>query len=160
MRRRQFLGLLVSAGASLPLAVHAQEAGRTYRLGFLVPSGRNSPPIMAFFDELRRNGFIEGRNLIVLSGGFEVRDDQVASTVAALVEAAPDAIVASGIRFGDSLQRATRMIPIVAMSEDMLVDGLVASLSRPEGNTTGISILSPELELCRRLGDEIDQAAW
>ena len=148
MKRRQFIGLLLvgaAAAMAAPPRGHAEEPSRTYRLGFVIPSGRDAPPIVAFFDELRRKGFIEGQNLSVVPGGFNVRDDQATDVAEALVKAAPDVIVSSGIPTR-ILQRATRTIPIVAMSEDMLADGLVASLARPEGNTTGISILSPELD--------------
>jgi putative ABC transport system substrate-binding protein len=148
MNRCQFVGLLlVGAAAAMaePPRGHAQEPSRTYHLGFVIPSGRDAPPIMVFFDELRRNGFIEGQNLSVVPGGFNVRDDQVAGVAEALVKAAPDVIVSSGVPTR-ILQRASRTIPIIAMSEDMLADGLVASLARPEGNTSGISILSPELD--------------
>ena len=70
MRRRQFLGL-ASGAAAWPLAVRAQEVGRTYRIGFLTPVGR--PAYGAFFDELRLNGFIEGRNLEVAPEGSVFR---------------------------------------------------------------------------------------
>src|SRR5262249_10913292 len=142
VKRRDFI-TLIGGAAAWPLAARAQEPSRTYHLGFVVPSGRDAPPIMAFFDELRRNGFIEGQNLSVVEGGFNVREDQAAGVVEALVKTAPDVIVSSGMPTR-ILQRATRTIPIVAMSEDMLADGIVASLARPEGNTTGVSILSPE----------------
>ena len=64
MRRRKFITLLGGA-AAWPLAAGAQQAGRTYRLGCLFPPPRDDPPNMAFFDELRRRGFIEGQNLTV-----------------------------------------------------------------------------------------------
>src|SRR5262245_51185484 len=72
MRRREFIRLLggAASGAALALAARAQEAGRTYRLGFLLPSPRQIPPVDALFDELRLNGFIEGKNLVVVPGGF------------------------------------------------------------------------------------------
>jgi len=73
MKRRQFITLLGGA-AAWPRAVRAQEAGRTYRLGFLLPSARQTPVVEAFFDELRLNGFIEGKNLAVVPGGFESTD--------------------------------------------------------------------------------------
>jgi hypothetical protein len=74
-----------------PLAARAQENGRTYRLGILLPSARNSTAVEAFFDELRLNGVVEGKNLVVVAGGFEAT---AAERAAALVNAAPDAIVA------------------------------------------------------------------
>jgi putative ABC transport system substrate-binding protein len=145
MRRREFLGVLGGAAAIWPIAAQSQEAGRTYRVGFLIPSPRSSPPVAAFLDELRINGFIEGQNVEVLFGGFAVRDDQLAALAAALVKAAPDAIVAGPELPLRALQNATRTVPLVGMSEDLVTEGLVASLARPGGNTTGISLLSPEL---------------
>jgi putative ABC transport system substrate-binding protein len=66
MKRREFIKL-VGCAAAWPLAARAQELGRTYRIGFLLPSNRQSEPVLAMFDELRLNGFIEGQNLMVVS---------------------------------------------------------------------------------------------
>src|SRR5438067_11853338 len=93
MRRREFISFLGNA-AAWPLAARAQEPGRTCRLGFLNPSPRHAGPMLALFDVLRLNGFIEGQNLEVLPGGFEVGNDNLAELAAALVRAAPDAIIA------------------------------------------------------------------
>jgi hypothetical protein len=60
MIRREFITLLGGAAAAWPLAARAQEVARTYRLGFLLPTARQSSPVEAFFDELRINGFVEG----------------------------------------------------------------------------------------------------
>jgi hypothetical protein len=76
MRRREFIALLGGA-ATWSLAARAQDAGRTYRIGFLLPSPRNSPAVVAMFDQLRLNGFVEGQNLIVIPGGFGVPNDQI-----------------------------------------------------------------------------------
>ena len=148
MRRREFISLLGGAAASAtwPRAASAQEAGRTYRLGFLIPVERQAPAVVAFFDELRLNGFIEGHNLTLVPGGFEVRNEQITELVAAMVKAAPDAIVSGGDLTTRALQQATRTLPLIGMTDNMVAAGLVASLSRPGGNTTGISLLSPELE--------------
>jgi hypothetical protein len=64
MRRREFIALM-GASSTWPFAALAQEPGRTYRLGFLEPAlvDRKAPTSMAFFNELRRLGFVEGRNL-------------------------------------------------------------------------------------------------
>ena len=71
MRRREFLGVIGSfASVAWPIAAHTQEAGRIYRLGFLTARPRAIPEYDAFFDELGRNGFIEGQNLIVDARGF------------------------------------------------------------------------------------------
>jgi putative tryptophan/tyrosine transport system substrate-binding protein len=92
VKRRDFIALIGGAAAAWPLAARAQQAGRSYRLGILAPSGPGAPPIVAFFDELRRSGFIEGQNLTVIPGGLGIRDDQNAEFAAALVKAAPDVI--------------------------------------------------------------------
>jgi len=148
LKRREFITLLGGAAAAWPLAAHPQEAGRTHRLGFMVPLSPDAPSIVAFFDELRLAGFIEGQNLFVVPGGFDVdvRDVRLAERAAALVKAAPDVIV-SGADLGTrALQQATRTIPLIGMTEDMVAAGFVKSLARPGGNITGISILSPELD--------------
>jgi putative ABC transport system substrate-binding protein len=145
VRRRTFITLLGGA-AAWPVAARAQEAGRIYRLGFLIPSGRDTPALLAFLDELRLNGFVEGQNLVVVPGGFAVPNDQLAQRAAVMVEAAPDAIVGGPELQLRALQAATRSIPLIGMNEDMVGTGMVASLARPGGNTTGISLLSPELD--------------
>ena len=146
MKRRTFITLLGGATAAWPLAARAQEAGRTYRLGFLLPTARQAPQVEAFVDVRRLNGFVEGKNLVVIPGGFEATDDNLAERAAALINAAPDAIVAGPAPPLRALQAITRSVPLVGMSEDMVGEGLVASLARPGGNITGISLLSPELD--------------
>jgi putative tryptophan/tyrosine transport system substrate-binding protein len=143
--RREFITLLGGA-AAWPVEGHAQEVTRIYRLGAVIPVARNTPAIEAFFDEMRLFGFIEGKNLAVLPNGFAVRNDELAERAKALVEAAPDVIISGPDNYTRVLQRATHTIPLVAMTEDMLRAGFVASLARPSGNITGISLLSPELD--------------
>jgi len=73
LKRREFITLLGGAAVAWPLMSQAQEAGRTYRLGVLVPTvSRQSPAVLALLDELRRNGFVEGQNLTLVFRGFEV----------------------------------------------------------------------------------------
>jgi ABC-type uncharacterized transport system substrate-binding protein len=144
MRRRDFIALLGGAATTWPFAARAQQAGRTYRIGFLTPAPRKA--YVAFFDELRLNGFIEGQNLEVVPGGFGVRSDQISEFAAALVKITPDAIVAGPEPPLRALQAMTQTIPLLSMVEDMVAAGLVSSLSRPGGNTTGISLMSPSLD--------------
>ena len=145
MKRRQFLcGLCVAV--AWPYAGQAQELGRIYRVGFLVPAGREVPATVALLDELRANGFIEGQNLSVVPSGFNIRTDDIAEGVAALIKANPDVIVAGPELYVRALSKATKTIPLVSMSEDLIGEGLATSLSRPGGNVTGISLLSPELD--------------
>jgi hypothetical protein len=126
--------------------VRAQEPGRNYRIGFLTGNPREAAPHIAFFDELRMSGFIDGQNLAVIAGGFGVRNEQVSAAAAAIVQSAPDAIVSAGPVATRAAQAATKTIPILATSDDMVGGGLVPSLRRPGGNTTGVSLLAPELD--------------
>jgi putative ABC transport system substrate-binding protein len=146
MRRREFITLVAGTAATWPNLSQAQVPGRIYRIGFLVPTSRESPTVIVFFDELRLNGFVEGQNLNVVPGGFGVPNDQIANVAESLVAASPDVINAGPELPLRTLQKITHTIPLVGISEDMVAAGLVTSLSRPGGNITGISLLSPELD--------------
>jgi putative tryptophan/tyrosine transport system substrate-binding protein len=145
MRRRQFITLLGGA-ATWSLAAHAQESGRTYRLGVLSLAPRNAPWNTVLLDALKLDGFIAGQNLTVDDQGFSLRLDQLAEHASAIVEAKVDLIFCGGDPAVLAAQHATREIPIVANAEDMVGSGFVASLANPGGNTTGVSLLSSELD--------------
>ena len=145
MRRREFIALF-GASVAWPFAAMAQQAGRTYRLGGLSANPRNIPAFVAMFDELRRQGFIEGQNLTVEWRSYRARIDQVPEFVAELVNAHVDVIYVGGHPGIRAAQQATATIPILGITQDMVGQGLVNSLARPDGNTTGISILATELD--------------
>jgi putative ABC transport system substrate-binding protein len=142
MNRREFIAATGSV-ALWPLTAHAQEAGRIYRLGLLIPATRVS--IEPFFDELRINGFVEGQNLVV-TGRYSVRAEQIAESVAALVKTEPEVILCGPESYLRVIQPLTRTIPLDSMSEDLVGEGFAASLAKPGGNVTGVSLLSPELD--------------
>jgi putative tryptophan/tyrosine transport system substrate-binding protein len=96
VRRREFIALAGSAAVAWPFAAMAQEAGRTYRLGFVSAAPRDEAWYTAFFEELRGLGFVEDQNLTVIPGGFGVRNELLSELAASLVRAAPDAIIAAG----------------------------------------------------------------
>jgi putative ABC transport system substrate-binding protein len=144
MRRREFLSVLGSA-AVWPLAARAQEPGRTYRLGDLHLSPRNALYNVALFDAVKPDGFIDGKNLVVDDRGFGLRVDQLADHALAVVKAEVDLIVCSGDPCVRAAQQATKTLPILGLAEDMVRSGFVASLAKPGGNTTGVSILTSEL---------------
>ena len=124
----------------------AQEAGRTYRLGYLSLAPRNEPWNTVLFDALKLDGFVAGQNLTVDDRGFGLRVDQLAEHASAIVEAKVDVIICGGDPPARAAQQATKEIPIVAVAEDMVGSRFVASLAKPGGNTTGVSILSSELD--------------
>ncbi len=150
MRRREFITLVGGAAAALsilrPRATRAQEPGRNYRLGGVHTSPRNAPHHVALFEELRRAGFIEGQNLAVDGHGYGLRTERFEEHAAELVKAQVDVILAGGDAAVRAAQRATTVIPILALTDDMLGQGFVRSLAKPGGNTTGVSILASELD--------------
>jgi ABC-type uncharacterized transport system substrate-binding protein len=146
VKRREFITLLGGvAGLVTPFFARAQET-RIYRLGVLNTQARHAPNFVAFFDELRQLGFIEGRNLIVDGRGYAARTEQFSKVAIDLVTDKVDAIVSGGPAATRAAQQATRTIPILAILDDMVAAGLVASLAHPGGNTTGISVLATELD--------------
>jgi putative tryptophan/tyrosine transport system substrate-binding protein len=144
MRRRKFIAL-ISASVAWPFAALAQQPGRTYRLGGIFSVPRNAPPFVALLDELRRLGFIVGQNLTVEWRSYGSRTDLIPEFAAELVKAHFDVIYAGGNPGIRAVQQATATIPIVGVAEDMVGEGLVNSLARPGGNTTGVSFLATEL---------------
>ena len=127
MRRREFIALM-GASVAWPFAAMAQQAGRTYHLGCLLPSPPNE--YVAFFDGLRRRGFIEGQNLTVEYRAYGQHVDLIPQYAAELVKARVDVIVGSGDEAVRAIQQATKTIPIVAIGADLLGSGLVTSLAR------------------------------
>src|SRR5262245_2347222 len=146
MRRRKFITLIGGAAAAWPLDPHAQEPGRTYRLGSLHLSPRDAKHHVAFFNELRRLGFIEGQNLEVDLRGYGLRMEQLAEHAAELVQARVDVILCGGDVATRTAQQANATIPILGVTDDMVGQGLVHSLTHPGGNTTGVSILAADLD--------------
>ena len=107
---------------------------------------RNSPTIVAMFDELRRFGFIEGQNLTIDWRQYALHVDLIPEFAAELVKSKVDVIYASGDAGIRAAQQATATIPILGITQDMVGQGLVNSLARPGGNTTGVSVLATELD--------------
>jgi putative tryptophan/tyrosine transport system substrate-binding protein len=97
------------------------------------------------FDELRKHGFVEGQNLTIDWRAYEPHGD-LAAQFEAIVEAHPDVIYAGGPAAIRAAQKATTMIPILGLTDDMVGSGLVKSLAHPGGNTTGVSMLAGDLD--------------
>src|SRR5436309_3048839 len=146
MKRREFITLLGGAAVAWPLAARAQEPGRIYRLGGLHASPRDAQHHLALFAELRRLGFIEGQNLVVDAAGYGLSAERFEVHAADLVKARVDVILAGGDAAVRAAQRATTSIPILALTDDMVGQGLVRSLAQPGGNTTGVTLLASELD--------------
>jgi putative ABC transport system substrate-binding protein len=145
MRRREFIALL-GASVTWPFAATAQQAGKIYRLGVLLPYPRDVPVNVAFVEEFRRHGFIEGQNLTVEWRAYGLNFDLVSQYASELVSARVDVIATGGEEAIRAARQATKTIPIVGLVDDLLASGYVKSMARPEGNTTGVSVLAVELD--------------
>src|SRR6478735_11508625 len=151
MRRRDFIKVIGGTAAAWPLAARAQQAGGTAKIGLLWPGDAPpvSPRMEAFRQGLRALGFIDGQNIAIELRYAQRGPEQLPELAAELIRLKVDVIFASGDLAPRVAQQATDTIPIVAFSDDILGAGLVTSLSRPSGNTTGLTIMSPELSAKR-----------
>ena len=150
MRRRKFLGLTFGTAAVWPMAGYAQQALPV--VGFL--SGRSAAEseyvVAAFAEGLRETGFIVGQNVALEFRWADGHYQKLPEYAAELVARRVAAIAAVGaVPAARAAQAATKTIPIVFVTSNPVEIGLVASLSRPGGNLTGISSLAPDLEAKR-----------
>jgi putative ABC transport system substrate-binding protein len=147
MYRRSFM-VLVSAAASCPLVVRAQQQ-RVPVIGYLsgVSPGSYTAMLQAFRRGLREEGYVEGENVRIEYRWAEGQYDRLTRLAADLVKEKVDVIAASGgPRSAPAAKAATATIPIVFVTGiDPVAAGLVASLARPGGNVTGFTLLVAEL---------------
>ena len=144
-RRRLIIGLAVLA-LSLPRDAGAQQTERIFRIGVLVNSSPSAYArrIEAFRQGLRDLGYVEGKNVALEYRWSEGKQDRVPELAAELVRRKVDLIVAHGSS-ALAAKQATTTIPIVLITAlDPIGNGLVASLARPGGNVTGLSLGTAE----------------
>ena len=139
--------LLIALGAlATPFSSLAQQPGKIWRVGILLSQSGPGPNTDAFRDQMRILGYIEGRNLSIEYRWSAGADERLPALAAELVQLRVDVIVTSAGLPPAAAKRATSTIPIVtAASADPVGQGLVASLARPGGNLTGLSMLSTDL---------------
>ena len=146
MKRREFITFL-SGAAWWPLFARAQQPAKLPSIGFLgtsTPSAQKQS-VAAFVQRLRELDWIEGRTVAIEYRWADGRSERFAEIAAEFVRLRVDVIVTGG---GAALaaKQATSVIPIVfAVANDPLSTGLVASLARPGGNVTGLSLQQPDL---------------
>jgi ABC-type uncharacterized transport system substrate-binding protein len=145
--RREFITLLGGA-AAWPLGARAQQAARLPTIGFL---GASTPAaqahmVAALVQRLRELGWIEGRTIAIEYRWAEGRDERYNEIAAEFVRLKVDVILTHGTQATTAAKQATSVIPIVAaVIGDPIGSGLVASLSLPGGNVTGLSVLSADM---------------
>jgi putative ABC transport system substrate-binding protein len=146
MRRRDFIKGIASSATVWPLAARAQQAGKLPTIGLLGPNALIWTPLTTVFVErLRQLGWIEDRTIAIEYRWTEGRPERVAEVAAEFVRRKVDVIVTNGSSV-TAIKHVTSIIPIVfAVAADPVGGGLVASLARPGGNATGLSVEASDL---------------
>ena len=151
IRRRLLRGSLALAGLSLLSGCEksGQQAAKVSRIGFLGVGSREGRAFLieGFLQGLREHGYVEGQNIVIEYRFSEDRDDRLPALAAELVALKVQVILASGTPASFAAKQATSTIPIVmgGIAADPVETGLVASLARPGGNITGMSMMTSQL---------------
>lgn len=150
--RRQFLrgsATLAALGFLGSHEVAGQPTGKVPRIGFLAVGSREGRAFMieGLRQGLREHGYVEGQNLVIEYRFSEDRNDRLPALATELVAMKVQLIVASGTPASFAARDATRSIPIVmgGIAADPVATGLIASLARPGGNITGMTMMSSQL---------------
>src|SRR5262245_3363472 len=149
MRRRKFFSLVGAAALAWPLsAARGQQPAKVPIIGFLGAStaSTGNPWAAAFVQRLRELGWIEGRTVAIEYRWADGRNERVPELAADFVRLKVDVIITYANTSAAAIKRTVTTIPIVfAAAGDPVGTGLVASLARPGGNVTGLSLQQPEL---------------
>ena len=150
LRLKQILtaayALLVAGLLGMPLLAEAQQVGKTYRIGYLSLFSLPDPHLESFRQGLRDLGYVEGRNVVLVTRFAEGRRDRVSMLATEIIAEQVDVVVATTGVSALALKGATSRIPVVmTSSSDAVAMGIVDSLARPGGNITGFTIINPEL---------------
>jgi putative ABC transport system substrate-binding protein len=148
--RRQLLVAIGASAFTVPLVSFAQQQGKVWRVGFLSQRGRPASIDADFYGGfprgMRELGYVEGKNLTIEWRFADGNLENLSAQAAELARLNVDLILTAGDAATKAAQRATTTIPIViGAAADPVGNGLVASLARPGGNTTGLSNLSGDL---------------
>jgi putative ABC transport system substrate-binding protein len=169
VKRREFITLLGGAVVAWPLAARAQQTDRVRRIGVLLPfsadDAESQVRMGAFLQTLALSGWSIGRNLRIDIRWAGINADDIRRHAAELAALAPDVIIAHGASTVRPLQQATRSVPIVfPVVGDPVGAGIVGSLARPGGNTTGFMISEYSmggkwLELLKEIAPDVTRVA-
>jgi putative ABC transport system substrate-binding protein len=166
MKRREFITLLGGAAAAWPIAVHAEQRGKVQRLGVLLFSNPQTDPQMDVLHRGLRDLGYDDQNLFIFYRYAEGKPERLADLAAELLREKPDLVLALGGDVAPYAVKATSTIPIVFVSSaDPVQLGLAASLARPAGNATGVTLLlddtaSKRLEFLKEAVPRVRHAAF
>jgi len=142
MRRRDFIRIITGTATAWPLGARAQKVAGIRRVGII----DDSPSWNPFRQRLRELNYVEGENLTYVYLRTDGSPAQLDAAASALAQIPVNVIIAFGTPRAQAAQRATKTIPIVAISiGDPIAAGLVTSLAHPGGNITGNTILGPDV---------------
>ena len=168
IRRREFI-TLVGGAVAWPLAARAQQPGRVRRVGLLIGPSESDPEGARQYTtiqrELEKLGWTVGRNLQIDARWAAGDPERARANAAELLRLAPDVVWVATPAALAALQQATRTVPIVfSVISEPIVQGFVASLTRPGGNITGFSNLEPTLgakwlELLKEIAPNVRRVA-
>src|SRR5438132_13174169 len=145
MRRRDVVTLIGSAAAIWPLVTRAQQS-KLARIGALYLGIADAETFRTGLREgLRELGYVEGQDIALEFRSAEGKLDRLPELASELVRLKVDVIVALYVPCALAAKQATRNIPIVIVAADPIETGIVASLARPGGNVTGVSLISAVL---------------
>jgi putative ABC transport system substrate-binding protein len=145
MSKKGFCLALCALLLALSFPTEAQQQTKIPRIGYL-GSVSSSPRVATFRQGLRELGYVEGKNIIIEWRHHEGKVDRLPTLAAELVRLKVDIIITAGAPAARAAKEATSTVPIVMTQiGDPVGSGFVASLARPGGNITGLSILAPEL---------------
>jgi len=146
VRRREFISFLGGAAATWPVAARAQRAGKLPTIGFLASGTASSHGrwVAAFAKRLSELGWIDGRTVAIEARWAQGRSEHAAEIAADFVRLKVDVVVTTPTAL--AAKQATAVIPIVFVAaSDPVADKLVASLARPGGNITGLSLQASDI---------------
>lgn len=174
MKRREFL--LAVPALSIALCAHAQQSGKVYRVGFIITTspvsemeGEAHPAVGGFLREMRKLGYVEGKNLILDRRSAEGKYERFGEIVAELLKLKPDALITNNVPATLAAKKQTSGVPIVflmAGAADPVAAGLVSSLARPGGNITGVlaepgpEIFGKRVELLKEAVPKVSRIAF
>ena len=167
IRNLKFSIIVAALLLALGYSAQAQEPKKVPRVGYLTVASlaSNVARVEAFRQGLRELGYMEGKNIAIEWRSAEGKFERQSELAAELVRLKVDVIVSSGPTMTRAAKEATATIPIImAQDTDPVENGFVASLARPGGNITGLSVLSPELsgkqlELLKEIVSKLSRVA-
>jgi putative ABC transport system substrate-binding protein len=140
MKRREFITILGGV-AAWSVTARAQQRAKIARIGFLRYASPHEKQFNAFRNGLRALGYVEGQNIVIEQRYAAGALDRLGELAADLVRLDMDVIVVDGSRTAMAAKAATRAVPVVfSLASDPVAEGLAASMARPGGNLTGLTL--------------------